>query len=112
MAKKLNAIAMSVEAQEEGSEGAEGFTEEQKFFIQALMGGNKSGGPAAAGSTPGQQMRCFKCRKLGHTANECKKPDPRECYGCGEVGHLKRECPKRAGGAQKAAAQADKGKND
>lgn len=111
LAKKLSAIAMSLEAQAAEEGGVEGFSEEERYFIQTLMGGSKGGAATTpAIGAPQQQARCFRCKKLGHAAHECEKPDMRVCYGCGETGHLKRDCPKQKAGGQNAPA-APKQKN-
>jgi hypothetical protein len=87
LAKKLSAIATSMEQQAEEEGGTEGFTDEQRTFLQSILGSSK---PAP------QQLRCFRCKQAGHAANDCKKPDTRSCYGCGQAGHLRRDCPKQA----------------
>ena len=40
-----------------------------------------------------RQVRCFRCRKRGHKAHECKSKKPRECPLCGDRKHKKAGCP-------------------
>ena len=42
-----------------------------------------------------RQVRCFRCRKRGHKAHECKSKRPRECPLCGDRKHKKDGCPYR-----------------
>ena len=42
-----------------------------------------------------RQVRCFRCRKRGHKAHECKSKRPRECPLCGDRKHKKAGCPYR-----------------
>ena len=41
------------------------------------------------------QVRCFRCRKRGHKAHECKSKKLRECPLCGDRKHKKAGCPYR-----------------
>ncbi len=55
----------------------------------------------------GRGMRCYKCNKLGHSANECRSVsgvssvsrarEPLRCYACQELGHVAKFCPKSSG---------------
>ena len=38
-------------------------------------------------------MRCFRCRKRGHKAQECPQKKRRECRLCGDMKHKKAACP-------------------
>ena len=40
-----------------------------------------------------RQVRCFRCKRQGHKANECKSRKPRECSLCGDRKHRKAGCP-------------------
>ena len=42
-----------------------------------------------------EKVECFRCRKVGHRARECKEV---ECYSCGQKEHIKRECNTKKGG--------------
>ena len=42
-----------------------------------------------------RQVKCFRCRKRGHKAHECKSKRPRECPLCGDRKHKKAGCPYR-----------------
>ena len=56
-----------------------------------------------------RQLKCFKCKKVGHTARKCKavnqvnietRQNPRVnrkiiCWGCGQEGHIIRTCRQR-----------------
>ena len=42
-----------------------------------------------------EKVECFRCRKVGHKARDCKEV---ECYSCGQKGHIKRECNTKKGG--------------
>ena len=47
---------------------------------------------AAAAATSNPALRCTKCCKNGHTADQCVGNVV--CYNCGDEGHLSRDCPK------------------
>ena len=36
---------------------------------------------------------CARCKKPGHRAQQCTKPDNRKCFVCDEPGHLAAACP-------------------
>lgn len=40
-------------------------------------------------------QRCFKCRKMGHLANECSQKVVK-CFKCGKLGHIARFCRSNA----------------
>ena len=40
-----------------------------------------------------RQVKCFRCRKRGHKAQECKSRKPKECSLCGDRKHRKAGCP-------------------
>ena len=41
------------------------------------------------------EVRCFKCKEMGHYASECPI-NPTICFNCGHAGHYKRDCPSSA----------------
>ncbi len=36
--------------------------------------------------------RCFRCKKIGHTAKECVETGGEVCHNCGEMGHMMKNC--------------------
>ena len=38
-------------------------------------------------------LRCYNCRMLGHTSDQCRQPKKQICYKCNESGHMARDCP-------------------
>ncbi|XP_041764008.1 protein lin-28 homolog A-like [Anopheles merus] len=47
--------------------------------------------------------RCYNCRKMGHTQNQCRLParPPGSCFRCHKEDHIYQNCPQRV---QQAAA--------
>ena len=39
-----------------------------------------------------QQLRCFNCGEISHTADSCRLPHPLRCYGCQGTGHKRKFC--------------------
>ena len=52
--------------------------------------------PLGRRGSPSQQVRCFKCNRVGHTLRESQSRQGtkkyRRCYACGQIGHLARDC--------------------
>ena len=42
-----------------------------------------------------RQVKCYRCKRRGHKANECKSKKWRECALCGDKKHKKAGCPYR-----------------
>ena len=53
-------------------------------------------------------VRCYRCKEMGHYAATCKQPDMRQCNKCKKKGHLARDCrsAKKASGSRNANTQA------
>lgn len=49
-----------------------------------------------AAVTPKQDKKCYRCRRVGHLANQCSIK-PKECFSCGREGHIARFCPNKFG---------------
>ena len=39
-----------------------------------------------------EQLRCFNCAEISHTADSCRLPKPLQCYACHNIGHKRKFC--------------------
>ena len=70
----------------------------QGYVAQPRSGRRSTGG--GSGSRAGR-IECWKCGKVGHKKEECRKM---QCYECKEYGHRSYECPKKKYGGVVATA--------
>jgi Retrotransposon gag protein/Zinc knuckle len=55
-------------------------------------------------SVNAMDMKCYRCKGVGHVARDCKKPETRSCFICKAVGHLANRCPTKKGTGTGGAA--------
>ncbi len=74
------------------------------------LNSDRSGGARGQWRGAGDQVKCFKCHRLGHKSFECRAGRGESgvvCYSCHQPGHKAPECPNKSQGYQKEQVKSE-----